>query len=81
MYRVCHFGNVQHYFISTFYNHYYISFYFISINSNCFEMTDIALEFLFSVIHVLISVYVLVKFIYIYIYIYMYVYMYICTYF
>ena len=31
----------------------------ISINSNCFEMTDTALEFLFSVIHVLISVYVL----------------------
>ena len=31
----------------------------ISINSNCFEMTDIALEFLFSVIHVSISVYVL----------------------
>ena len=28
----------------------------ISINSNCFEMTDTALEFLFSVIHVLISV-------------------------
>ena len=27
-------------------------------NSNCFEMTDIALEFHFSVIHVLISVYV-----------------------
>ena len=31
----------------------------ISINSNWFEMTDIVLEFLFSVIHVLISVYVL----------------------
>ena len=31
----------------------------ISINSNCFEMTDIALEFLFSVIHVSINVYVL----------------------
>ena len=31
----------------------------ISINSNCFEMTDIALEFLFSVIHVSIIVYVL----------------------
>ena len=28
-------------------------------NSNCCEMTDTALEFLFSVIHVLISVYVL----------------------
>ena len=32
---------------------------YISINSNCFEMTDIALEFLFSVIHDSISVYVL----------------------
>ena len=31
----------------------------ISINSNCFEMTDNALEFHFSAIHVLISVYVL----------------------
>ena len=31
----------------------------ISINSNCFEMMDIALECLFSVIHVSISVYVL----------------------
>ena len=31
----------------------------ISINSNCFEMTDIALEFLFSVIHVSNNVYVL----------------------
>ena len=29
------------------------------INSNCFEMTDIGSEFNFSVIHVLISVYVL----------------------
>ena len=28
-------------------------------NSNCFEMTDNALEFHFSAIHVLISVYVL----------------------
>ena len=33
---------------------------YISINSNCFEITDIALEFfLFSVIHDSISVYVL----------------------
>ena len=31
----------------------------IIINSNCCEMTDDALEYLFSVIHVLISVYVL----------------------
>ena len=31
----------------------------ISINSNCFEITDNALEFHFSAIHVLISVYVL----------------------
>ena len=30
----------------------------ISINSNCFEMTDNALEFHFSAIHILISVYV-----------------------
>ena len=31
----------------------------ISINSTCFEMMAIALEFLFSIIHILISVYVL----------------------
>jgi len=31
----------------------------ININSNCLEMTDIVLEFLFCVIHVLISAYVL----------------------
>ena len=31
----------------------------ILINSNCCEMTDTALKFIFSVIHVLISVYVL----------------------
>ena len=32
---------------------------FSPVNSNCFEMTDIALKFLFCVIHVSISVYVL----------------------
>ena len=31
----------------------------ISVNSNCFKMTDFALEFLFSAMHVLFSVYVL----------------------
>ena len=45
----------------------------ISINSNCFEMTDIALEFLFSVIHVSISVYVLDLFIDLYKYIFTYI--------
>ena len=29
--------------------------FIISINSTCFKMTDVALEFLFSVIHVLIT--------------------------
>ena len=33
----------------------------ISINSNCFEMTDIALEFRLSVIHVSISVMFLIN--------------------
>ena len=35
----------------------------ISMNSNCFEMMDIALEFICSVMHVLISIYVLDYFI------------------